>query len=90
VTDRAFEFLGILSFDYQTSNIITEKQSTDNSKNNEINASTLSVVNLSSIKAQFLKEGLDPYFKVVAGSNVVRTDVVKSIYWFNVRSEEGC
>jgi hypothetical protein len=78
VTNRMFEFLGILSFDYQTANVVTEKQAADNAKNDATNVSTLSVVSLSSIKGQFLKDGFDPYLKVIAGSNVVLTDIVKS------------
>ena len=90
VTDAGFEYLGVLEFDYETANIVTDKQSADNAKAVADNSNNLTSIKLSTIKSQFLKDGFDPYFKVVLGSNVVRTSVVKSKYIINFRSEERC
>ena len=78
VTHSNFEFLGTLSFNYQTMNVVTEKQSTENAQASKVNASSMTVVNFSGLKGKFPKEDMDLYLKVVSGSNVVKTSVVTS------------
>lgn len=78
VTDNNFDFLGTLSFRYETLNIVTEKQSTDNAKNAEANSSIVTVVNISGVKGKFPNEGMDVYLKFVSGSNIAKTSVITS------------
>ena len=63
----------MLSFDFQTQNIVTKEESLKNQEEIAKNENSVKVVKIQKIKGKLTSSGEDIYFKINAGPNMFKT-----------------
>jgi hypothetical protein len=78
IFDKNYNQLGLLSFEFETANLVSKEESVKNQEKEKKGENELTVITVEGLTASLGKEDVEVYFRLIVGNSSFTTEVVKS------------